>query len=212
MSLGSDASACAIDNDQRVVCWGEAYSPAGALDMSVPIVFEPPPPITETAVVSASVPSLWAPECLLRRGCTLAPSPIEPCRTDAPRGEQVRDWAGVLAVAPSLSGHTVSVRGSLEIGPIGSTLKGCPRINGQGCCNRASGPVLLAGAARPLALEGLYCTGDDSAACCNAPAYGETVVATGRLEGISVGGDRTASGWILRDVSICADRAQASGP
>ena len=211
MSTGSDASACALDN-QGVVCWGELYSPAGALDTPVPIVFEPPPPITETAVVGASDPSLWAPECLLRRGCTLAPSPIEPCRTDGPHGEGVRDWKEVLAVAPSLFGDTVSVRGLLEIGSIGSTMKGCPRINGQGCCNAASGHVLLAGAAKTLALEGLYCKGDDSAACCNAPAYGQTVVATGRLEGIRVVGDPTASGWILREPSICVERTQAGAP
>ena len=93
---------------------------------------------------------------------------------------------------------------------MGSTLMGCPTRNGRLCCNHAGGPVLLGGAAQTLALEGLYCTGDDSATCCNAPAYGQVVVATGLLERAPPSPDRTTSGWRLSGVSLCAPPAPTS--
>jgi len=59
------------------------------------------------------------------------------------------------------------------------------------------------GGAATLELAGFFCAGDESQVCCNAPAYGQTVVATGRLERADNAIDRRVSGWVLADASLC---------
>jgi hypothetical protein len=49
--------------------------------------------------------------------------------------------------------------------------------------------------AEPLSLPDYACIGDESRLCCEAPAYGQTVVVTGEL------GRRR--GWILTTPTIC---------
>jgi hypothetical protein len=97
----------------------------------------------------------------------------------------------------------VRVRGPLHVGSIGSTLMGCRTKTGApGCCNRAGGEVFIGGDPRPLAVNGLYCVGDDSQVCCNAPAYGQTVVATGRLTAIA-NAIPPEPQWMLTSAILC---------
>jgi len=91
---------------------------------------------------------------------------------------------------------------------------GCRAASGkEACCNRISGPVLLRGDVGAMALQGLFCAGDDSQGCCNAPAYGEEVVATGALEPSPARtGVADDPEWSLRDVKLCFDSAQDPRP
>jgi hypothetical protein len=74
--------------------------------------------------------------------------------------------------------------------------------DGIACCNRVGGSIMMAGTP-PLRLEGLYCSGDDSQVCCNAPAYGQTLVATGKLEpGINGSGENV---WKLVAPTLCQE-------
>ena len=193
ISPGPDASACGL-RDGGVVCWGEGYSPPGALDTPVPIVLEAEQPVGATAIVGGD-PAPWGPGCLIHRGCTLAPAALTPCAPDV----KARDWSEVLASADTLSGQTVSVRGALGVGGGSETMVAC----GHNCCNHAGESVVLGGASSTLGLDGFFCTGDESAQCCNAPAYGQTVLATGRLEPIASVHPGT-SAWKLGGASLCA--------
>jgi hypothetical protein len=94
-----------------------------------------------------------------------------------------------------------SVRGSLGIhgGSMSQTACFAPGGGKPACCNGSTGTVILDGVPAPLKLEGLFCAGDESETCCNAPAYGQTVVATGRLK-------RSSSGWTLSEPTVCEPR------
>jgi hypothetical protein len=167
------------------------------------VTFEVASPPSEVAVYGMNGnPDDWGDdECVIRRGCTLRPVVMPSC----PRAEardagspDTRTWSELAGSAEQHEGQVVRVRGSLGIRPGSTTLMACfaPGSDKPACCNASSGVVLLDGM---LELEGLFCAGDDSGICCNAPAYGQTVVATGRLA-------RSPSGWSLADVTLCEPR------
>jgi hypothetical protein len=161
----------------------------------VPIVFEPQANGGEAAVVGASDARGWSPGCLVSSGCLTAAAPLARCDPSL----AAKEWRDVEPTADTLMGQVVHLRGPLGVGPMGSTLMGCPPSDGQGCCNRVGGPVVLGGAS-PLALAGFFCAGDESQACCNAPAYGQPVVATGRLMRNEASGP-----WTLVDAALCVE-------
>lgn len=197
LSPGADANACGL-RDGGVSCWGEAYSPRGAPNQPVPIAFESAVPVQETAVIGAGDPSHYSASCLIRTGCDFGPPPTPHC--DA--GTRVSSWNELARSASASAGTTVSVRGTIGVGTLHSTLVGCKAPDGIACCNRVGGSVLLAGNP-PLSLEGMYCSGDDSQACCNAPAYGQTVVATGKLERVDHGSREST--WKLVAPTLCEE-------
>jgi len=197
VSPGEDASACGLQNG-GVVCWGEGYSPAGAPDVPLAIPLEPPKALREAAVLGREDGSSYSASCLVRRGCDFGPAPLPACAADL----QVIDWSTLHATADAHVGETLNVRGAVAVGSLFSTMMGCEASDGSACCNSTSGSVVL-GAAPALRLDRLFCAGDDSELCCNAPAYGDTLIASGRLELAQGGHDARLSAYTLRSVTLC---------
>jgi hypothetical protein len=208
---GSDANACAKRGD-GVVCWGEKYSPRSAPGKPVTIAFEPLPPLGDLAVIDDD-PTLESTkrDCQIRRQCPLVKK-LPPCNG----GEKPRSASAVLAAAPSLEGQIVLVRGPLGVGEpyhgaVGDLVfVSCDR--NVRCCDKAGAPVIIAAGGGTLAVDGLFCSGDESRACCNAPAFGQTVVATGRLKRDSGEIGLPAGSWRLVDARVCEEVAPPPGP
>jgi hypothetical protein len=200
LSPGADANACGL-RDGGASCWGESYSPRSAPNQPVPIAFESPAALQETAVIAAKDPSHYSAACLIRTGCNFGPPPTPRC--DA--GLLVRNWSD-LARSSTSAGTTVSVRGTIGVGKMSGSMMGCGASDGIGCCNRMAGRIFMAGASAgtpTLQLEGFYCSGDDSQVCCNAPAYGQSLVATGKLEQRENG--RGEKVWKLVAPTLCEE-------
>jgi hypothetical protein len=197
MSPGSDAAACTIRGNE-VVCWGEGYSPPQVPDRPVPITFETPPPIGETAVIQNGDPASWSGRCRARLGCTRSPLALGPCAPSA----KTSPLAEVFARATARAGEVVRVRGMLRVGPTFETLVGCAE---HACCNSASSEIFIVDERNAFALAGLGCSGDESLQCCNAPAYGQTVVAEGRLE--AVRDAQPGTSWRIVEPKLCVEGA-----
>ena len=198
ISAGQDASAC-TQRAGSVFCWGEGYSRPNALNVPVAIELGSPPNAAEVAVIGATDPAGWDAMCIVRTKCTMSAPPLGACGPDV----RPRDWSEVLASASKSTGQRISVRGLLGVGPQSTTLMGCFDSGGRGCCNQTRGQVVLGGASEVLALEGFFCAGDDSQSCCNVPAYGQSVVATGAL----VRADSSAgpTRWHLARAVLCSE-------
>ncbi len=199
VSPGADANACGI-RDGKVVCWGENYSPRGALDAPVTIALKPVLSATEVAMLGPEAGTGFAPSCLVREGCDYGPARVPACTPNL----QIEDWSALRGSAAAFVGKVVNVRGAVAVGPTSSTLKGCVNRNSSDyvCCNRAGATVVL-GDAPALALAGQFCSGDDSALCCNAPAYGDILVASGHLEKSDSATSGGLSPYQLTDVTFC---------
>ncbi len=176
------------------MCHGPGYSPPDDPAQPVPVQFDPGPPIVQSAVLSIGRAAPWHDACLLRRGCSRAPISLGRCGLFTTG----RDWADLLPEAESRNGERVHVRGVLAVGQVLSTAIDCGE---GGCCNGSHGPIVLAGIQDVLGLKGLACDGDDSEACCDAPAYGQRVIATGRL--VPETETSAAGDWMIEDPEIC---------
>jgi hypothetical protein len=206
VSPGQEASACAIHADGSVVCWGEGYSPPEDPDLPIAVSFETASPPTEVAVygVTGSADDWGDDDCVIRRGCTLRPSVLPSCPREEVGDSGAQDtstWSELAASAGQHEGQIVRVRGSLGIRGGSTSLVACfaPGGGKPACCNGSTGTVILDGMPAPLKLEGLFCAGDESEMCCNAPAYGQTVVASGRLQ-------RSSGGWTIAEPTLCEPR------
>jgi hypothetical protein len=210
ISPGSDASACAV-RDGRVFCWGEAYSPAQALDVPVAVTLEATAPLGESAVARSGGSRAWEdPGCLIRRGCPTRVRPLRLCARVAPRpgggASAVPTWTELESHAEKLSGTVVRVRGPLGVEPVAGKGPACRTKDGQrACCGATFADVLLGGGSHAnLALQGLKCGGDESLTCCNAPAYGQTVIASGRLTPVP-DAVWNKPHWMLAKPKLCAE-------
>ena len=205
VSPGSDASWCAPRVD-GVVCWGEKYSPPGAPAKPVQIVFEPRPSLGDLAVIDDPPAAATRKNCQIERPCLYPVPRLPTCAGDDDPGIPVSE---ILAKAKSLSGGIVRVRGALGVGtlrpipnPFFSSSNLCrPAVS---CCKQLESPALVGGPDGALALDRLGCVGDESRACCNIPAYGQPVIATGVLS--LEPEERTTVGWRLVNASVCEVR------
>ncbi len=208
VSPGRDAAACGVLNGS-VWCWGQGYSPPEDLARLVEIVPESEPVPEVAAVEGTDAPGPpWEPYCLVQRGCGHRPTPIPPCAA----GTDARDWSDLLASGETLSGQEVHVRGLLGVGrrTFGWN-NACVREGFRACCNNEGADIVLGGATETLGLPDLSCSGDESLLCCDVPAYGQVVVATGRLTRATHERSPADPRWILEDERLCVEPASPSG-
>jgi hypothetical protein len=99
----------------------------------------------------------------------------------------------------------VRVRGPLGVERLGGKGPACRTKDGaRACCGASFADIQLGGGSHAnLALQGLRCGGDESMACCNAPAYGQVVIASGRLTPVP---DAVWNNphWTLKNPKLCA--------
>jgi hypothetical protein len=119
-----------------------------------------------------------------------------------------RDWSDLLASAETLWGQEVQVRGLLGVGTrTFGWNNACVREGFRACCNDEGARIVLGGATETLGLPDLSCSGDESLLCCDVPAYGQVVVATGRLTKAAPERSPPDPRWILEDARLCAGPA-----
>jgi len=203
VSQGDDASACGVDAE-GIVCWGAAYSPRTRPRAPVRIR------VDRAATSQAPVldrPGHWDAECEINRPCSrdwANPPRCEGTLTAAP-------WEMLARDAAARRGQIVRVTGTLVAGPAAMTLIGCSRWGPDHpgvdppnapelCCNQTWAPLGLVSDGLALRLEDLACAGDESRLCCSAPATGQAIVATGRLEWDT----RGDAGWMLSEPRLCS--------
>ena len=208
VSPGSDASWCA-PHGEGVVCWGERYSPPSAPGKLVEIVFEPRPPLGDLAVIDGPAATTTKPNCQIHRPCPKLVQRIPPCVDDSDAG---RPASEILAKTESVAGGKVRVRGVLGVGGLRPSpngfFTGGTRCNpAVSCCRDLWTPALIGGPDSALAIDRHGCAGDESRACCDLPAFGQQVIATGRLERERQ--DLTTVGWRLVDASVCEVRGSS---
>jgi hypothetical protein len=193
VNSGDEPSACGILGADSV-CWGAGYSPPDAPGKPVTIVLDRSPnPTASVFDEPAPAGATWDAACRIHSACSGAVAPIERCKDDAAPAEA---WSALAEKAGALVGKTVRVRGPLVVGRLGDEVETC--APGQ-CCTPRWRAITIGGAAEELALSSLSCWGDDSRKCCNAPALGQTVIATGVLSR-----DYYAAGtWVLSASTVC---------
>lgn len=174
---------------------------------------QPPPPLSvATQIGNAAALDLPAPDgsswddaCGVHRACA-QPTPALPvCAGDL----TAVPWAELEAKADALADKPVSVRGPLSLGWLrrGPGSKSIPSRGmvarraecapGE-CCRRDPVAIAVGGGRDELELGSLACAGDDSRRCCNAPAFGQSVIASGVLA-------RTRDHrWMLKSPRVCA--------
>lgn len=182
VSPGDDPSACAVTRG-GASCWGAGYSPAGTPERPVDIVFADLG-ADGPAVDGAPAPGgTWPTGCAIGDGC---PPQAAPPRCPADVVGRAARWP----VAQPAGGDAV-IRGPLLV----QATEG-EALSEQRCAPAEPLPIVLGNDKSPLLVEGLACRGDESRRCCAAPAFGQEVVARGRLVA-------SGSRWILRNPQLC---------
>jgi hypothetical protein len=203
VSPGDDASACALSAAGDVLCWGESYSPPGAHGQAVRIPLGPPPPSPDASVFDPPHTGAWEDKCQIHQPCEHVPAQLPRC----PDGYEAKDWSQTEPW--KLDGQAVTVRGPLvasrRIRRRGlaavAAIYGITLPSGPCGAQHAEAPIVIGGLYQELAIESLWCRGDDSRLCCNAPAYGQTVIATGRL----VDREGLLGRYELHDAKLCVE-------
>jgi hypothetical protein len=184
VSPGSHASACGIAGG-KILCWGEDYSRADQPNQPVEIAMAGTQP--QSAVVTFPPPAgqEWPQDKLIHKGFGAPPVQIPPCEP----GLGGEPWSSLLPKAASLREKPIVVRDRLLVGP---------------AHGRALRWIVLGEGDRALRLKAPYtnpgCAGDESLLACSLPAFGQKVVAQGKLVGSA------DNGWGLWDAKLCEAR------
>jgi hypothetical protein len=215
-------------NDQSIWCWGAPGSPYAARSAksgspAAPLrVHVSAPANSDAAVIDllstggtspsdsrnaagmpdeshAEVEMSWAPDCLIHRACARRTTAWPAC---SPTLESV-PWNLLREQADRYLGKTVHVSGSLRVSP--AIMKTAVFCGGDRCCNDSGTHFVLASDdwTKSLSLQvwgkdGDPCVGDDSRLCCDHPATGQAVVATGVLQV-----ERRWNGYAIGHADIC---------
>jgi hypothetical protein len=103
-------------------------------------------------------------------------------------------------------GQIVALRGSLTLAPVITTARACrpkPHDPAALCCNQIGTAAVVQCGNTPVLLDRLGCSGDESRLCCDTPAFGQPVVALGKLVRIPVGPGGIE--WQLEGPKLCTD-------
>ena len=135
----------------------------------------------------------WAASCQSHQKCA-EPPPIPDCKENV----IAHNWDELEYNAAKAAGQTIDVEGPLALSPMHavSPQKCPPGV----CCHKLDMNVVLDGRPDALALPGFTCHGDDSGMCCNVPANGQLVTATGTLKKAPPGSPLK---WQLTKASFC---------
>jgi hypothetical protein len=165
-------------------------------------------PLKQAAVLDLQDPRSSGPRCRVLRNDCKPFVPIKACTA----GLEPIDASELASFVPPASGERISVRGVLGLDSPSSTFAAChqtaPGITD--CCNMASAEVFVGALPNGVRLDRLACYGDDSRLCCPVPAFGQVVVATGRIMKetdpfLLASGDRL---W-LADATLCTEARPA---
>jgi hypothetical protein len=203
-----------LASDGRFLYWADAGDERIMRVAPAPEVHPAaPPPIAtragEMAMSDAPPPTgaSWAAPCRIHQACTQPAAPLPACAADG--GAKGEPWSTLEAKAEALIGKPIDVRGPLQLGWIlrGPGMRSAGGTDGTArevrcapgmCCRSDPRPVVVGGGQEELRLDTFACAGDDSRRCCNAPAFGQTVIASGVLARDS------RHRWTLRSPRVCA--------
>jgi hypothetical protein len=164
--------------------------------------------LKQAAVLDLQDPRSSGPRCRVLRDDCKPFAPIKPCTA----GLEPIDASELASFVPQASGERISVRGVLGLDAPSSTFAACHQVAPgiTDCCNMASSEVFVGGIANGVRLDRFTCYGDDSRLCCPVPAFGQVVVATGRIMKetdpfLLASGDRL---W-LADATLCTEARPA---
>ncbi len=147
-------------------------------------------------------PKTSAARCLVHRPC--APiAPLPACE----KSIQPIEPSALQAYRPAATPHErFSVRGALGLALGGITFAACADRPLHQCCNGRGLEAFVGDIPNGVRLDGVRCGGDESRACCNIPAFGQTVVATGRLvEEHETSVTERGGYWALTEVTLCTE-------
>lgn len=189
VGLGEQPSACGLTDDDRLFCWGAGYSSDAAGRSQVEIVARSS---RGTATWNGPLPRYHR-SCHASRSCGRTPRPLPRCA----KGPEPFTPTELAALSPGLEGHTVRVRGSLALQPVTSSAAAVicgpfkaflePDLARGGgsdsfCCpGHGDAPVFVTNGSAQVVLDGSWCSGDSSRACCSLAVTAQVVIATGIL-------------------------------
>jgi hypothetical protein len=168
----------------------------------------PPPPARLERVLAHHVgnearvidgnPKLWAKGCWIQRAC----GPFKALRKCDANLSALDPLANFPA---DREGQVVALRGTLALSSLATTAMACRQQPhaGRGCCNQVGCGAVIQYGDTAVLLDKLGCRGDDSRVCCDTPAFGEAVVAVGKL--VRAPGESSGIEWRLDDPRLCSE-------
>jgi hypothetical protein len=195
LGLGDEPSACAIDNQEAVHCWGAGYSRLGRPARRVEF------PNSGGDAAAFGLPGAFIPGCGVERKCARVAATLPSCSAS----ETSRSVSAALKDAESSDQRLVTVRGELGLG-LGSELPlgvgGCGASGELSCCPPESSAIVIRDGTAQLFIDGRRCSGDRSRMCCDTPAFGQPVLVRGRLT-FRTEFRTLGAAWVLTETTLC---------